>query len=250
MVIKKESRMYKGKKYSPDRKYYLKGSPQYLYSSGNDFSKRKITEIAGSGTPMSMYSSALSEIPMFWQDNNNYLFCTFYNGNQFFTLNDSIYANGEIYNVDISNEITTLIAKIDTVYYSAGNAFFKKYPDESIIFFYRRKDEKSLCVIDFENKELKKIIHIPCGNNFNLEYNLNKAYGRIIKFKNKEIGKIWTNSAIKKTSNGIIAVEYAKIGSNVRFPDGIIIWDNITNKWQQIIIDNRFVVIGWVDDFK
>ena len=88
------------------------------------------------------------------------------------------------------------------------------------------------------------------GNGFKIENSRELINGRRVLYKNKEIGLEWCNYYSAKTSDGFIAIEYGDKGSNVNFPKGIRIWNNITNTWTEIDILWISGMIGWVEQEK
>ena len=79
-----------------------------------------------------------------------------------------------------------------------------------------------------------------------METQLSREYGQILRFNGREIGRWWSGGA--RTTEGFIAFEYGDVGSNLGYPKGVKVWNNITEKW--VTLDAKWTneIIGWIEE--
>ena len=212
-----------------------------LYDDKNR--KSVIVNDCGIGTSLSIYASTLSNIPLFWLDNQNFLYASFSTLGSRIHL-DSAIATAIIYKINIETKISEIVSIIDSVPLSLSQSSFFIDPLDRIIFYCEKGDFE----IDIQNKKAIPYIMSSVGNDFSIENNRNENYGSIIAFFGKEIGRVWCNYYNAKTTKGFIGVEYGEIGSNLGYPKGVRVWNNLTNKWKDIEIPYMSGIIGWIEN--
>lgn len=215
--------------YSPNYKWVveIESDQQVL----KDVYSQNIIKVFEGGTILSAYSSlGRSHVPVLWIDNDNILFA-------------NSYGSGcvEILKYNIKSDRQAIIAVIDSVPASNVNAAFYINPEDEIIF----RCAKGIIEIDLDKRISKQKRFRSLGCSFEIESEFQKTYGRIIKYKGEEIGRLWCNSA--KTTEGYIAAEYGDIGSNLAYPKGIAIWNSRSKTWLNIEIPWVDTIISWVE---
>lgn len=193
-----------------------------------------------SGTSLSLYASTMSKIPLYWIDNKYFLYATYSSSGRL--MKDAV-AKVTIQKVDVETKKSEIIAEIDSIPPAVVNSSFGTNPDKEIIFYCAKGQFK----IDLEKKQAISYTMSSMGNNFFIENDGNNDYGRIITFKGDEIGRFWCTYYNAKTTNGFIGVEYGDIGSNLSYPKGVRVWNNITKTWTDIEIPWVAGIIGWVE---
>lgn len=194
----------------------------------------------GYGTNLSSYASTRPNIPLFWLDNQHFLYASYsYSGYR----SDSIKSTVTINKVSIDKKSSEIVAKIDSVPPAISRSSFSLDPDKTIIFHCA----KGQFEINTDKKQASLYKRSSIGNNFSIENNRNDKYGRIIIYKDKEIGRIWCDSYNAKTTSGFIGVEYGEFGSNLGYPRGVKVWNNYTKDWLEIKIPWIAGIIGWIE---
>lgn len=175
-----------------------------------------------------------------WLDNNSFLYAvheTKFSSNQTQTEFSKI----TLRCFDIKNNSDTIFYVLDSV----GKAFIngKFYLDEIGQMIYRTTDAKCY-VIEIKKAKLTEYSFYELGNQFSLSYRSTKEGWRV-KYKNIDLGMHWGSTT--ETGNGIIGIEYGKVGSNLGYPKGIKVWSELTNKWQEINIPWIAAIVGWIE---
>ncbi|MBN8574702.1 MAG: hypothetical protein J0M05_12385 [Candidatus Kapabacteria bacterium] len=211
-----------------------------LYNHKNE--EEVIVSNCGNGTLLFKHASTFSNIPLFWINNFNFLYATYsyYSGHS----SDNINARVIIHEYNVERKSSEVITIIDSVPPAVTNSYFSIDPDDKIIF----DCAKGEFLIDTKNKLSVLINWSSVNNDFSIENNINEEYGRIITFQDKEIGRVWCRYSNAKTTSGFIAVEYGEVGSNLEYPKGVRVWNNITNEWIDIEIPWVSNLIGWIEN--
>lgn len=198
------------------------------------------------GTLLSNYSSHWPDVPICWIDNQNFLYATYNPSGCWITsgfLKDGVVSTVTIYKVNIQTKQSESVAKIDSVSPAISTSSFSMDTENMIIF----NCEKGRFVVDINKKEATPISMSSVGDDFTIEYNRNEEYGSIIEFQNKEIGRVWCNNYDAKTTTEFIGVEYGDVGSNLGYPKGVSVWNDITKQWTDIEIPWVSSIIGWIE---
>lgn len=204
-----------------------------LYDKDNN--KKIIVNDCGYGTLMSIKSSSMSDVPVYWIDNQNFLYAL--RG-----LNSG--RKVLIYKTNIEKKSSEVVAEIDSVPPAVSNSFFSKDSEENII-FHCSKGEFAIDLM--KNKAILSRMN-TIGDDFSISWNRYKEFGHIIEFQNKEIGRVWCLYYTAKTTKGFLAVEYGDVNSNLGYPKGVKVWNNITKDWTDIEVNWLFDLIGWIEN--
>ena len=173
------------------------------------------------------------KFPIFWLNKTSFLYANFNKNQQM----------ASIYKVNIYNT-SEKIADIDAIPATAENAFFE-WGDAGIVIY---SCGKGRFQVDLLKKKADKILVEAVGNNFFVESEENPKYGRIIKFENKEIGKKWCRFDNAKTMNGFAAFQNDMVVGTERYPQGVAVWNTVTNKWATIDVSSLAEIVGWVEE--
>ncbi len=150
-------------------------------------------------------------------------------------------SNGEIVILRLNGMVEPLL-KIPIEKGSDTNPSLDRNFDGRIV--YRCSGEAYL--IDVENKKYATYEWQPLGSGFDEETEVSPEYGQIIRFNGREIGRWW--SGVAKTTAGFVALQYGDVGSNLGYPKGVKVWNNITEKW--VTLDAKWTneIIGWIEE--
>jgi len=199
-------------------------------------SEQLIVKDCGYGTHLSSDASLRPNVPLYWIDNENFIYAKY----KFSSLD---HVPVEIHCVNVNNFDSKKIATIDSVPPAISNSYFSTDPEGKIIF----NCSKAAYILDFINNKARLTNMISRGNGFLVENSTNKDYGSKITFEGNEIGRFWCKQHSSKTTEGFIGVEYGELGSNLGYPKGVKVWNNITQTWITIEINWVSAIVGWVE---
>jgi len=237
----KERNTEREERSSPDKKYYLSIDkteiPYKIWLCDSLGDKKIVVSDAGHG-PI-YFTSELPTIETHWLDNNSFLYAVHQAKSN---SRKNAFSKVTLRRFFINNNSDTVFFIIDSVSKGYGNASFYLNKIGQTIYktsggeFYR---------VDTVNSKLSDYYFSEKGYYFSTSIRRTKE-GTIIKYKNVDIGTHWTSNEV--ASDGIIAMAYGKVSSNLYFTKGIKIWSNLTKAWTTIDIPWLSRVIGWVNE--
>lgn len=171
--------------------------------------------------------------PIFWLDNSSFLYANFSKDQQTST----------IYKVSLKKTIEK-IAVIDAIPATAENTFFEHSTGGNIIY----SCGKGRYLVDLKKLKAEKILYESLGNNFFVEAEENPKYGRTIKFEDKEAGKKWCRLDNAKTTDGYAAFQNEIVIGTEHYPQGVAVWNTITQKWTSLEVSSLADIVGWVQE--
>lgn len=181
------------------------------------------------GVGLSTQASEFGKLPILWLDNSRVL-----------TQN----SNGDLRVVHISGKVERVV-EIDLKTEPYRSPVLYRNANGEIIY-----DCYDSFVIDVENKKFRKYEAYPIGIGFFFKddesVKSNWGTGKIFYFNNVEIGRIWAGSS--KSTDGFLAVIYSKEGTNLGYPDGVKVWNNIKQNWTTLEIKWSPEIIGWITE--
>jgi hypothetical protein len=211
---------------SPDQTKSVEGHNDEIWLHSLKQKKR----LLGSGFTVQavMEVSFMARPPVFWLDNDRIL---------------SQRKNGEIVVVQLDGSVTPIV-KIPITERNYSEPDFFRDRDGRVIYaccgasFVINVDEKSYAPHEWST----------LGFGFDVESETNPSYGHVIRYKGKEIGKLWASLWGATTNNGYVAFLYGDVGSNLGYPKGIKVWSSANGEWTTI--DPKWVtrIIGWIHE--
>lgn len=232
----------KDRRSSPDKMHYLSIDqskiPYKIWLHNADSKKRLVVNDAGHG-PNLMYTSQFPTIETHWINNHTFLYAVHETK---FDIGRKDYSRVTLRQFDIVTNFDTVFSILDSI--SNGKTNGKFFIDNIGQLIYRSSGW-SYHLVDTANQLLKNYPFYELGFGFSIE-NKTDQDGTVIKYNNMEIGKLWCSNDV--VGEGLIAVEFGDIGSNLAYPKGIMTWSKHTNKWTTISIPWLSNVIGWVDE--
>lgn len=173
--------------------------------------------------------------PVFWTDDKkkSFLYANFSKDQKAAT----------IYKVGL-NKTVEKIAVIDAIPPSKANTYFDVDPAGNIVY----SCAKGRYTIDIRNKKATKIEYENIGNDFLIEADENDIHGRIVKYKNVEIGKKWCRYDNAKTTTNFIAIDHDMVLGGERYSQGVAVWSTSANKWSRLKMFELATIIGWINE--
>lgn len=207
-----------------------------LYDKNNR--KEVLVNDCGSGTILSSYASTMPNVPVFWTNNQNFLYAIYSKSDLY-----SETATATIYKINLNTKVSEIVTKIDSIPPATSTSNFSTNPEGKIIFYCA----KGQFLIDIDKEQAIPYTMSSVDNYFTIENNNNEEYGRIITFQENEIGRVWCNYYNAKTTTEFIGIEYGVIGSNLGYPKGIKVWNSLTETWTNIEIPWLSSIVGWTE---
>lgn len=214
--------------------------PCKLLLHGKENKQMIIMNNCGRGTLLSPLASSFMTVPIHWTDNQNFLYANY---SILGVGTENITATVKIYKTNIETKDSKIVAKIDSVPPAVTNSSFSTDPSGKIIFHC----SKGQFEIDFDKKQAISLNMVSIDNDFSIEHKWKDKYGRIISFKGEKIGQSWCNFYNAKSTTEFIGIEYGDVGSNLGYPKGVRVWNNITENWTDIEISWLSSIIGWIE---
>ena len=212
---------------SPDKRYVAFGKALGGISL-KEIKTGKKKDLKGNfSVNLSVEASEIGKLPVFWLDNQRIL---------------TQKSNGDIQIVHLDGRIEPVVKiKIKENPYTSPE-------------FYRNRDGDIIynCygsyVIDIRNKTFKRYETVSHGNGFysksDLSVSNNWGTKDIYFYKDTEIGRIWSSN-VASTSD-FLALIYGQDLTNLGYPDGVKVWNNIKKDWTTLEIKWSPQIIGWV----
>jgi hypothetical protein len=211
---------------SPDQTKSVEGIGSKIWLHGLNRKKKLLgSNFFMEGDPA---SSGIAKPPVLWLDDTRIL---------------TQKHNGEIVILRLDGT-TTAVVKIPIKKRALTGPYLSRNRDGEII--YSCNDQSF--VLDVGNKKYVPYNYVVLGSQFSAEDERQKSYGHIIRFRGKEIGKLWATVWEAKTTPDYLAVDYGEVGSNLGYPDGVKVWSSINAKWTTIELDWLSNIIGWIDE--
>lgn len=170
--------------------------------------------------------------PLFWLDNDNFVY-TYYNRE-----------NTEVsfYKVNVDSKSNTLIGKTALSIEKEVGELTKLNADQLLMRF----GEKQI-IIDLKLSTVSDLEFCPPIQDFSYECK-KKPYGHMVKLNNKDIGKFQFETSRFAAGKNIAAfVKELKIGEE-SYQQGLMAWNNNTQKWEPVDADEVLSMIGWINE--
>lgn len=212
-------------KLSPNKKRFASWSFQngFQFDEVEHWKSIRKTKINGYFiASCSMRCSSSMKVPFVWIDNDRIL---------------TQKSNGEIISINVSGKIEKITnIKIDE---TPDSLPFIERDEFGNFSYYCNGTTYS---IDLVNKTYTKDKAI-LGNNFESIHE--EVFWAEYFYQGKSIGRVWSGDS--STYKGFLAMQYAKEGKNLGYPDGIKVWNDLKNDWITIEINWGVKIIGWIE---
>jgi hypothetical protein len=189
---------------------------------------------AGYGEDMAARKDKDLKVPIYWLDDNNFVYPNYSAQQNFCTIYKV--------NVDKSAEVIGTISDIPSV---AFNSYFYKNTGGDIVY----ACGKGTFTVDVKKKKTIQQPFEPLGNNFSVSTDEDATKGRIIKYKDYEIGRYFCDIRNIKTCGNMIALNYDIQLNGERYPQGVTYWSFTAQKWKELPIDGDVAsVVGFIEE--
>jgi hypothetical protein len=149
--------------------------------------------------------------------------------------------NGHLVRVDLAGNVEPLLTTPVFDPPVCGPEF-RRDGDNRI--YYEATNEAWL--IDTTKRTSEPYLWKAQGDGFEIEFQRNAAYGRIIRYLHREIGRLWCDSA--STTTGHIALQFCPVGSNLVCRDGVKVWSSENSQWTTIKVAFLAGIVGWISE--
>ncbi|MBN4072632.1 hypothetical protein JYT74_01200 [Crocinitomix catalasitica] len=220
--------------HSPNHKFGLmvdySSLPRRIILFDENNRQKIIVSDCGFGSPLKAISSSSSRVPVYWLDNQTFLYVKFYSESR---RRD----RAEVIKVDISSGRDEVVATIDTVRSSISNFKFRKTRAGKVVLA-----GSSYRELEFDAQAANHQFDIFMHKDFSLSISNDSCF---FKFKGNEIGSRNCGS-MSSSTDGFIATKYWS-GDRHRC-DGVRVWNNITAEWTDLEIYWTAAIIGWIEN--
>ena len=232
----------KDRRSSPDKLHYLSidqsKTPYKIWLHNSDSKKKLVVQDAGQGHNI-MYSSKLPTIETYWLNNHAFLYAVHETK---FDAKKKDYSRVTLRQYDIITDADQVFFVLDSVSNGKTNGSFFIDNIGQLIY---KSSGWSYHLVDTVKQILTNYPFYELGFGFSTA-NKTEQDGTVLKHNNINIGKLWCSNEV--VGEGVIAVEFGDIGSNLAYPKGIMTWSQQTNKWTTINIPWLSTIIGWVNE--
>jgi hypothetical protein len=189
---------------------------------------------AGYGEDMSARKDKDVKVPVYWLDDNNFIYPNYSQQQNFCTIYRV--------NVDKSMEAIGTISDIPSI---SNNSYFYKNGNGDLVY----SCGKGTYVVDVKKKKVSQEPFEQLGNGFSVSTDEDPAKGRIIRYKDYEIGKYFCDIKNIKAYGSMIALNYDMMVNGERYPQGVTYWSAGTQKWKELPIDGDVAsVVGFIEE--
>lgn len=248
--------IFKGKYYSwvdlKTGEYKKIESPSYKAKTGRDVeadcslknykiwlyppsaAKVELVRDAGYGEDVSLIPNAKPQCPVFWLNNDEFLYPNYSAAHNFAT----------IWLVNAQNKTQEKIGEIDQLPENHKLSRFYRTNSGTIVY----ECSRGQFSIETKKKEVKQLTDLPVGNNFTVSAEDISPKGKAIKYQGKELGTYFCDPFATETENGAIAFPYEIVLGGEHFLQGVAVWTAESAKWKTIGDSDLSAVVGWISE--
>jgi hypothetical protein len=196
--------------------------------------KVELVKDAGFGEDVSLIPQTKPTCPIFWIDNDNFLY-PYYS-----PLHDYV----TITKVNFTSKVQEKIGAIDKLPENHRLSFFYKNADGDIIYSCARGHYK----IDTAKKEVAELQFFSAGNGFSVAVNETDKKGRAIRHGDQNVGTYFCTPALTATAPGFIAFPYEIVLGDEHYLQGAAVYSAATKQWKTIGDSDLSAVVGWTEE--
>jgi hypothetical protein len=198
--------------------------------------KRELVGDAGYGEDISQISGAKPAVPVFWLNNDQFIFARYSEKHDRATIvqvkvsKGWEYELGVIENIPASKKLSSFYrAPRGLVVYECGAGTFSVDPD---------------------NRKVTPLDYYPVNGNADVYISTkeNEPKGRTIRHGVKPIGTYFCDPASAVGINGYIAFPYEIVMGGEHYLQGAAVWSAAGDKWKTIGDSDLCAVIGWLEE--
>ena len=196
--------------------------------------KVELVKDAGFGEDISLIPQAKPTCPIFWIDNDNFLFPYYSSTHDYVT----------IIKVNFSTKSQEKIGGIDQLPENHRLSSFYRNVDGEIIYSCSRGHYK----IDLVKKELTELQFLSAGNGFAVALNETDKKGRVIRHDDQNVGTYFCAPSLSASTTGFIAFPYEIVLGEERYLQGAAVYSSVTKQWKTVGDSDLSAVVGWLEE--
>jgi hypothetical protein len=219
-----------GKDVEPDCS--LKNYKIYYYPASSE--KIELVRDAGFGEDVSLIQNGKPQCPIFWIDNDNFLYPNYSSDHGFVS----------IMKYSMSSKTEEKVGDIDQLPENHQLSKFYKNADGDIIYSCARGQFR----IDILKKKVTELLFLSAGNGFSIAINETDKKGRVIQNGSQSIGTYFCDPDYAVTAKGYIAFPYEIVLGDEHYLQGIQIYSTVAGQWKSVGDSDLSAVIGWAEE--
>lgn len=196
--------------------------------------KIELVRDAGYGEDVSLIPGAKPQCPIFWLNNDEFLYPNYSAAHDFVT----------IYLVNVSAKSQEKVGEIDQLPENHKLSRFYRTNTGTIVYDCARGPFS----IDLKKKTASQLTDLPVGNEFTVSSEDISPKGKAIKYQGKELGAYFCEPLAAKTANGAIAFPYEIVLGGEHFLQGVAVWTSQAAKWKTTGDSDLSAVVGWCEE--
>lgn len=196
--------------------------------------KVELVKDAGYGEDVSLIPQTKPACPIFWIDNDNFLFPYYSSAHDYVT----------IMKVNFSSKAQEKIGGIDQLPENHRLSFFYKNADGEIVYSCSRGHYK----IDPAKKEVTELQFFSAGNGFSIAVNETDKKGRAIRHGEQNVGTYFCTPGLTATTTGLLAFPYEMVLGDEHYLQGAAVYSVATKQWKTVGDSDLSAVVGWIEE--
>lgn len=210
----------------------LKNFKIYFYPPSAE--KIELVRDAGYGEDVSLIPRAKSHCPIYWIDNDNFLYPNYSSGHDYVS----------IMKVNFTSKEQVKIGSIDNLPENRALSKFYKNVDGEIVYDCSRGHFK----IDVNKKTVSEILFLSAGNGFSVSINEEAKKGRTIRSGDQNVGNYFCYPELATSTTGYIAFPYEIVLGDEHYLQGAAVYSAASKQWRTIGDSDLSAVIGWTEE--
>ncbi|HET6989962.1 MAG TPA: hypothetical protein VFJ43_01505 [Bacteroidia bacterium] len=196
--------------------------------------KVELVRDAGYGEDISLIPGARSQCPLFWIDNDNFIYPNYSVAHDYVSINK----------VCVSTKEQTKIGEIDHLPENHELSRFYKDIDGEIIYSCARGQFK----IEPAKNKVTELEFLSAGNGFSVSVNEVDKKGRQIRSGDQVVGTYFCFPELAATTPGFIAFPYEIALGDEHYLQGAAVYSASSKQWKTIGDSDLSAVIGWIEE--
>ncbi|GAB4139532.1 MAG: hypothetical protein Fur0041_14700 [Bacteroidia bacterium] len=195
--------------------------------------KKEIVKDAGYGEDISLITGAKPQVPVFWIDQDNFLYPNYAAQRDYVA----------VMKVNVISGAQEKVGEIDRLPENRSLSFFYINPLNDIVYHCAAGHFK----IDLKKKKAEELKDLPVGNGFTVASSEISDKGREIKYEGQIIGTYFCDPSTAVTTPGHIAFPFEMKLGDERFLQGAAVWNSTSKKWKTTGDSDLAAVLGWTN---
>lgn len=194
--------------------------------------KPKVVLSTDAGYGQTNTESKRNDVSVWWIDKNSFVYPYFNKDNTEITF----------LKVSISSKSSVAVGKAIIKQQNEQPSFTKISKSQAQ---YNFGDKKFL--VDTEKNSVTEMLFTNPENGFSAECK-NNPYGHLVKLNGKEVGKYHFQLKNLCTEQNIAAIVKELVVGTESYQQGLAVWNNSTQKWENVDAEEVIALIGWIKE--